>query len=127
MDKRAIVIHFILKVQIFCSAERVLSKLSNNQKKFADKWKRHGIDISKGKVHVRRAGNINMPTPEAKAKVVSDAIKTSGHKTVHLYDDHKANIDAVLALKKKHPDVEFHGHHVQHGADGKITVTHYKA
>jgi hypothetical protein len=99
----------------------------DNQKKFADKWKRHGVDISKGKVHVRRAGNIDMPTPQAKAKVISDAIKKSGHKTVHLYDDHKANIDAMLALKKDHPDVEFHGHHVQHGADGKITVTHHKA
>ena len=100
----------------------------DDQKKFAQKWQKHGVDISKGKVHVRRAGNLEgMATHEAKAKIISDAIKKHGHKEVHLYDDHKANIDSMLALKKEHPDVEFHGHHVQHGSDGKITVTHYKA
>jgi len=99
----------------------------DNQKKFAQKWKRHGVDISKGKIHVRRAGNLEgMPTHEAKAKIISDAIKKHGHKVVHLYDDHKANIDAMLALKKEHPDVEFHGHHVQH-VNGRVKVTHYKA
>jgi hypothetical protein len=99
----------------------------DDQKKFAAKWKKHKVDISKGKIHVRRAGNIPLPPHDAKAKIISDAIKKNGHKVVHLYDDHKANIDAMLALKKDHPDVEFHGHHVQHGSDGKITVTHYKA
>jgi len=99
----------------------------DDQKKFAQKWQKHGVDISKGKVHVRRAGNIeNTPTHEAKAKIISDAIKKHGHKVVHLYDDHKANIDAMLALKKDHPDVEFHGHHVQH-VNGKVKITHYKA
>lgn len=99
----------------------------DDQKKFAQKWQKHGVDISKGKVHVRRAGNLaGMPTHEAKAKIISDAIKKHGHKVVHLYDDHKANIDAMLDLKKDHPDVEFHGHHVQH-VNGKIKVTHYKA
>ncbi len=99
----------------------------DDQKKFAQKWQKHGVDISKGKVHVRRAGNIeNTPTHEAKAKIISDAIKKNGHKVVHLYDDHKANIDAMLALKKDHPDVEFHGHHVQH-VNGKVKITHYKA
>jgi hypothetical protein len=99
----------------------------DDQKKFAQKWQKHGVDISKGKVHVRRAGNIeNTPTHEAKAKIISDAIKKHGHKEVHLYDDHKANIDAMLALKTQHPDVEFHGHHVQH-VNGKVKITHYKA
>ncbi len=99
----------------------------DDQKKFAQKWQKHGVDISKGKVHVRRAGIIeNTPTHEAKAKIISDAIKKHGHKVVHLYDDHKANIDSMLALKKDHPDVEFHGHHVQH-VNGKVKITHYKA
>lgn len=99
----------------------------DDQKKFAQKWQKHGVDISKGKVHVRRAGNLpDMPTHEAKAKIISDAIKKHGHKVVHLYDDHKANIDAMLDLKKDHPDVEFHGHHVQH-VNGKVKITHYKA
>lgn len=99
----------------------------DDKKKFAQKWARHGVDIRAGKIHVRRAGNLNMSTHDAKAKIISDAIRKHGHKEVHLYDDHKPNIDAMLALKKEHPDVQFHGHHVQHGPDGKIKVTHYKA
>lgn len=94
---------------------------------FAKAWKRHGVDISSGKVHVRRAGNINLPTHEAKAKVISDAIKKYGHREVHLYDDHKPNIDAMLALKKEHPDVTFHGHHVEHDENGNVKITRYKA
>jgi len=94
---------------------------------FAKTWKKYGVDISPGKTHVRRAGNIPLPTPEAKAKVISDAIKKDGHKEVHLYDDHKPNIDAMLALKKEHPDVSFHGHHVEHQPDGEVKLTHYKA
>jgi hypothetical protein len=99
----------------------------DDKKKFAQKWKQHGVDISKGNIHVRRAGNIKLPTHEAKAKIISDGIRKYGHKVVHLYDDHLPNIQAALDLKKQHPDVTFHGHHIQHGENGSITVTHYKA
>ena len=98
----------------------------DDKKKFADKWKSYGVDI--GKIHVRRAGNITGVKPAAaKAKIISDAINQHGHKRVHLYDDSIDNINGMLALKKKHPNVEFHGHHVQHAADGSIRVKHYKA
>jgi len=86
---------------------------------------KHKVDISKGKIHVRRAGNINLPPHEAKAKIISDAIKKHENKRVQLYDDHKANIDAMLALKQEHQDVEFHGQHVEH-VNGRMKVTHYK-
>jgi hypothetical protein len=98
----------------------------DDKDKFAKTWKKYGVDISPGKVHVRRAGNIPLPTPEAKAKVISDAIKKDGHKEVHLYDDHKPNIDTMMALKKEHPNVTFHGHHVIHNDDGSVTLKHYK-
>ena len=98
----------------------------DDKDKFAKKGKSYGVDISPGQTHVRRAGNIAMPTPEAKAKVISDAIKKNGHKEVHLYDDHKPNIDAMMALKKEHPDVTFHGHHVIHNDNGTVTLKHYK-
>jgi len=94
---------------------------------FAKTWKKYGVDISPGHTHVRRAGNLSLPTHDAKAKIISDAIKKHGHTEVHLYDDHKPNIDAMLALKKDHPDVSFHGHHVEHGSDGSVKLTHYKA
>lgn len=99
----------------------------DNKDKFAKTWKKFGVDISRGNTHVRRAGNIGLATHHAKAKIISDAIKAHGHKEVHLYDDHKANIDAMLNLKKHHPDVTFHGHHVEHKPDGTMSITRYKA
>jgi len=99
----------------------------DDPEKFSNKWKSYGVDISKGKVHVRRAGNLDLPTPEAKAKIVSDAIKRDGHTEVHLYDDHKPNIDAFLKLKQQHPNVKFYGHHVVHGEDGSVKLHKYKA
>ena len=63
----------------------------------------------------------------ADAKQISDAIKKHGYSHVHLYDDSKANINSMLELKKQHPDVTFHGHHIEHQPDGSIRVTHYKA
>lgn len=100
----------------------------DDKEKFAAKWKAHGVDISPGSIHVRRAGNLTgVQTHEAKAKIISDAINKQGHKEVHLYDDHKKNIDAFMALKEKHPDVTFHGHHVEHNSDGTVKLTHYKA
>ena len=97
----------------------------DDKQKFAQKWKGVGVDISK--IHVRRAGNIKLPPAEAKASIISRAIKAHGHKEVHLYDDSKDNIDSVLKLKEKHPDVAFHGHHVQTDENGNTTIKHYKA
>lgn len=97
----------------------------DDKHKFAQQWKRFGVDINK--IHVRRAGNVAGSPASSKAKIISNAIKKNGHKEVHLYDDSKDNIDAALALKKHHPDVTFHGHHVEHNPDGTVKVTHYKA
>lgn len=98
----------------------------DDKHKFASKIKSgSGIDIKK--VHVRRAGNIGGPPHMAKAKIISAAIKKHGYDTVHLYDDSIHNINSMLELKKKHPNVTFHGHHVEHNSDGSIKVTHYKA
>jgi hypothetical protein len=99
----------------------------DNKDKFAKTWKKFGVDISPGNTHVRRAGNIGLTTHHAKAKIISDAIKAHGYKEVHLYDDHKTNIDAMLDLKKHHPEVTFHGHHVEHKPDGMMKITRYKA
>jgi len=96
----------------------------DDKDKFSQKWKAYGVDINK--VHVRRAGNMGMQPEEAKAKIISDAIKKHGHKEVNLYDDAKANIDSVLKLKEKHPDVTFNGHHIQH-EDGQVKITKYTA
>lgn len=101
----------------------------DDKAKFAGEWGKVGVDIGKGGVHVRRAGNMRGMKPhEAKAKIISDAIKRNGHKEVHLYDDSIDNINSMLALKKEHPGVTFHGHHVQHDEEtGQTTVKHYRA
>lgn len=99
----------------------------DDKDKVAHEFKRFGVNIGQGGIHVRRAGNLGMKPGPAKAKIISDALKKSGHKHVHLYDDSIDNINSMLALKKDHPDVTFHGHHVQHGEDGKVKLTHYKA
>jgi len=86
----------------------------DDKDKFAHHMKKYGIDI--GQIHVRRSGNIDPRGHPAvnKAKMISHLIKTNGYKQVHLYDDSLDNLNHLLALKAKHPDVTFHAHHVQH-------------
>jgi len=97
----------------------------DNKDKFKKKMGSHGIDIDK--IHVRRAGNLNMPAPEAKKHILSGLIKKEGYNKIHMYDDSKANIDSVLSLKHDHPHVEIHGHHVIHNDDGTVGIKTYKA
>jgi len=94
----------------------------DDQKKFAHHMQKYGIDI--GDIHVRRAGNLPMKAHEAKAAIMHDQIKKNKYKKVHLYDDSEANLNAFLKLKKEHPEVEFHAHHVKHDPEtGEVVVT----
>jgi hypothetical protein len=100
----------------------------DDKHEFGRQLKKYGVDIDK--IHVHRAGNIDPRGKAAvnKAKKISELIKTHGHKTVHLYDDSTENLDHFLALKKQHPDVTFHAHHVTHNPQtGKVTVVHKTA
>ena len=99
----------------------------DDQPKFARHMKKFGLDIDKD-IHVRRAGNLGGKSADAKASILSDLIKKHGYKKVHLYDDSIDNIKGLLGLKKDHPDVELHGHHVEHDhetGDVKITKHSY--
>lgn len=88
---------------------------------FAKHMAKHGLDI--GKIHVRRAGNLGDGSTGAnKAKVVSELIRKHGYKTVHLYDDSHENLAHFKALKKTHPEVRFHAHHVHHDPQTGTTV-----
>ena len=99
----------------------------DDKNKFAHHMGKYGIDTKQ--IHVRRAGNLQgMRPPQAKAAVVSDLINQNGYKRVHLYDDSHDNLDHFLKLKKQHPDVEFHAHHVQHDPEtGDVNITTRKA
>jgi hypothetical protein len=80
---------------------------------FLRTFKDHGISMDK--IHVIRAGNINMegPPAEKKAVVIHGYIKKHKYKNVHMYDDSKTNLRAFLNLKSNHPDTSFHAHHVE--------------
>lgn len=80
---------------------------------FLKTFKDHGISMDK--IHVIRAGNINMegPPAEKKAMVIHGYIKKHRYNHVHMYDDSMTNLKAFLALKKHHPDVSFHAHHIK--------------
>lgn len=94
----------------------------DDQPKFARHMGKYGIDIDK--THVYRAGNTEGKPADTKAAVISGLIQQHGHNKIHLYDDSVDNLNGFLKLKKLHPEVEFHAHHVQHDPEtGKVTVT----
>jgi hypothetical protein len=80
---------------------------------FLGTFKDHGIPMDK--IHVIRAGNINMegPPAEKKAVVIHGYIKKHKYKDVHMYDDSKTNLRSFLGLKSNHPETNFHAHHVE--------------
>lgn len=86
---------------------------------FLRTFKDQGIPMDK--IHVIRAGNMNMEgTPAAKkAIVIHGYIKKHGYNDVHMYDDSKTNLKAFLGLKEKHPNTNFHAHHVM---DSKVST-----
>ena len=91
----------------------------DDKHKFLQTFKKYGIDM-KG-IHVIRAGNLNregLPA-EKKAIVMHGYIKKHKYKEAHMYDDSKTNLHHFLKLKDKHPNTEFHAHHVAH--DGSTT------
>ena len=97
----------------------------DDKNEFGNHLKKFGVDINK--IHVRRSGNLNPRGSAAanKAQMISNLVKKHGYKEVHLYDDSSENLDHLLALKSRHPDVTFHAHHVQHNpTTGKVTVVH---
>jgi len=101
----------------------------DDKQKFAAHMNKYGIDITPGSgIHVRRAGNMGGKPADTKAAHISDAIQREGLSSVHLYDDSIDNINGMLKLKSKHPEVTFHGYHVQHDPEtGGVNITRYSA
>ena len=94
----------------------------DDKDKFAHVMQKYGINI--GDIHVRCAGNTPGKPAETKKAIMHDLITQNGYKKVHLYDDSPDNLDAFLSLKKKHPDVEFNAHHVDHNHEtGETKIT----
>lgn len=90
---------------------------------FAHHLKKHGIDA--GKIHVRRAGNIEgSSTGDRKRRVLADQIRKHNYKEVHLYDDDEGNHHHFSKLKHEFPHVRLVSHIVKHNDKTGETKIH---
>jgi len=89
----------------------------DDRDKFLDKFRKHGIDIDR--IHIHRAGDMELPGPEAKAEITHKQLRKGSFKSVHMYDDHKDNLNSFMKLKDRHPDTKFVAYHVNNGKTKK--------
>lgn len=82
----------------------------DDKEKFLDTFRRLGIDMSR--VHVHRAGNLNMAPASAKVVWVKKYLDTGRYARVRLYDDSMANLRAFNALRDDYPTVDFKAFYV---------------
>ncbi len=72
---------------------------------FLNTFRKHGLDIDK--IHVHRAGNLNMPSAAAKKKVIGQYLATGKFDMVRLFDDAESNLRSFLSLKEEFPEISF--------------------
>lgn len=79
---------------------------------FLDTFRKFGVDIDK--VHVYRAGNIQLkvPTEEKKKMIIRKVLSNNDYTKAIMYDDAKPNLDLFLSLKDEHPGVKFYAWYV---------------
>lgn len=79
---------------------------------FLDTFRKFGVDIDK--VHVYRAGNIQLkvPTEEKKKMIIRKVLSSNDYNKAIMYDDAKPNLDLFLSLKDEHPGVKFYAWYV---------------
>ena len=84
----------------------------DNKELFLDTFRKFGIDIDK--VHVYRAGNINLkvPTEEKKKMIIRKLLAANDYTKAIMYDDAKPNLDLFVSLKDEHPNVKFYAWYV---------------
>lgn len=101
----------------------------NDREVFLDTFRQYGIDMSK--VHVYRAGNLNIKaaTEEKKKIILRHLLGKEHYDKVIMYDDSVPNLNAFLSLKQDYPWSKFYAWHVDpsgqadeyHRTDIKIT------
>jgi hypothetical protein len=91
----------------------------DDREKFLDTFRKHGLNMND--IHVHRVGNVpgNDSPAKKKADLIRQHLQKFGNKKVVMYDDSKANLKALLNMKKEHPDVNFSAFHV--GPHGEMT------
>lgn len=94
----------------------------NDRDIFLDTFRRFGIDMSK--VHVYRAGNLNIKaaTEEKKKIILQHLLGKEHYDKVIMYDDSVPNLNAFLSLKQDYPWSKFYAWHVDR--DGQASEYH---
>lgn len=80
---------------------------------FLSTFEKHGLNMRN--VHVHRAGNLGMPSPQAKKIFIQQYLNTGRYKAVSLFDDDPKNLEVFMTLKKDFPDVKFTAYLAHHG------------
>jgi hypothetical protein len=89
----------------------------DNKDTFLDTFRKHGLDIDK--IHVHRAGNLELPSGEAKKKIIGQYLATGEFDMVRLFDDAEVNLRSFLSLETEYPDIAFKAYMVLE--DGSVT------
>lgn len=77
----------------------------DDRETFLDTFRKHGLDIDK--IHVHRAGNLNLPSGEAKKIIIGQYLETGEFNMVRLFDDAEVNLKSFLSLKQDYPNIKF--------------------
>lgn len=82
---------------------------------FLQKFREHGFPIDK--VYVERAGNLQKIMPSAKTHITKGVvllkyIKTGKFNKIRMWDDHEGNLDMLLKIGEKYPDITFEAYMV---------------
>lgn len=85
---------------------------------FLATFEKYGLNMSN--VHVHRAGNLGLPSAEAKRIFIKQYLDTGKFKSVSLFDDDKRNLEVFLSLRKEYPNVKFVAYMAAHGYFRKV-------
>ncbi len=89
----------------------------DNKDTFLNTFRKHGLDIDK--IHVHRAGNLELPSGDAKKKIIGQYLATGEFNMVRLFDDAEVNLRSFLSLKTDYPNIVFKAYMVLE--DGAVT------
>jgi len=82
---------------------------------FLQKFREHGFPIDK--VYVERAGNLQKLKSDAKTHITKGVvllryIKTGKFNKIRMWDDHEGNLDILLKIGQKYPDIDIEAYMV---------------
>ena len=77
----------------------------DDPKTFLNTFEKHGLNMNN--IHVHRAGNLGLPSAEAKRVFIKHYLDSGKFKSVSLFDDDMRNLEVFLSLQKEYPQIKF--------------------